>query len=98
MHALPQTLGSGELRANVNQAFQMAENGPVVILSKSTPKGVMISPEQWDATAHELTKLRGIVEAMEVASRKGETISLEELCLELGFDPKQQTISATAGV
>ena len=95
MHELYQTFGSGDLKANANIAFEMAEKGPVMILSRTQPKAVMVNPTQWNATARELSKLRAIVEAMEVSSRNDETISLGDLCKELGLDLKRQTTSAT---
>ena len=98
MNQLYQTIGAGDLRTNVNDAFKMAEKGPVVVLSRTQPKAVMVNPDHWNAAAHELSVLRAIVEAMEIASRKDKTISLGDLCKELNLDPKQLITSETTGV
>lgn len=61
MNKLYQTFGAGDLRSSASKAFKMAESGPVVVLSRTVPKVVMVSPEMWDRTATELTRLRRIV-------------------------------------
>lgn len=63
MHELYQTYGSGDLKANPNQAFKMADAGPVVLLSRTQPKAVLVSPEMWNDIARELNDLRALVAA-----------------------------------
>ena len=65
MNKLPQTFPAGDLRAHANKAFELAQSGPVMVLSKATPKAIMVSPEIWDATALELNKLILRIEELE---------------------------------
>ncbi len=65
MYALHQTMAAGELKANANEAFEMAKNGPVVILSRATPKAVLVAPDEWNRIARRLQ----ILEAQQEAER-----------------------------
>lgn len=91
MHTLYQTYGSGDLKANPNKAFEMTKDGPVVILSRTQPKAVMVSPEEWNLKAKRLAELELFFQAMEVSSRMDADPSLgtdfDELCNRLGIDP-----------
>ena len=68
MHELYQTFGSGDLKANANRAFEMAKSGPVMILSRTQPKVVMVHPDQWNATARELQRMESLIEELEDAN------------------------------
>lgn len=46
MHQLYQTVPTGELKSNPAAAFVKTADGPVVVLSRATPKVVMGSPEE----------------------------------------------------
>lgn len=48
MNKIYTTVGSSELKVNPRKVFDMLDGGPVVILSKSTPKAVMVSIEEWN--------------------------------------------------
>lgn len=69
MHKLYQTIAAGDLKANTNQAFAMAENGPVVILSRATPKAVLVSPDEWNKIAQRLKILEALQEALRIEDR-----------------------------
>ncbi len=69
MHELYQTIAAGELKANTNEAFAMAQSGPVIILSRATPKGVLISPEEWNRIARRLKMLESLQEAQRIEAR-----------------------------
>ena len=56
VHVLPQTAPISDLRNRQNEILRMTENGPVVLLSRSKPSAVLISPEQWNAIADALTR------------------------------------------
>ena len=58
MHELYQTIPAGDLKAHTAAAFEMMENGPVVVMSRATPKAVMVAPNEWDATARLIKDLR----------------------------------------
>lgn len=58
MHELYQTIAAGDLKAHTAAAFEMAEKGPVVIMSRATPKAVMVTPDEWDSTARLIQDLR----------------------------------------
>lgn len=69
MHELYQTIAAGDLKANTNQAFALAENGPVIVLSKATPKAVLISPDEWNRIAKRLRMLEALVEVQRIEAR-----------------------------
>ncbi|MEM7536702.1 MAG: type II toxin-antitoxin system Phd/YefM family antitoxin [Chloroflexota bacterium] len=58
MYQLYQTISSGDIKTHPNAAFEMAKDDPVVVISKSTPKAVIVSPEYWNKIAAELERLR----------------------------------------
>lgn len=69
MHELYQTMAAGELKSNTNAAFEMAQKGPVVILSRATPKAVLISPDEWNRIAKRLQLLEAQQEAAQIEAR-----------------------------
>lgn len=58
MHELYQTIAAGDLKAHTAAVFKMAESGPVVIMSRATPKAVMVAPNEWNSTARLIQDLR----------------------------------------
>lgn len=69
MHELYQTIAAGELKANTNEAFARAEKGPVIILSRATPKAVLVSPGEWNRIAKRLKMLETLQEAHRIEAR-----------------------------
>ena len=69
MHELYQTIAAGELKANTNEAFAMAEKGPVIILSRATPRAVLVSPDEWNRIAKRLRMLESLQEAHRIEAR-----------------------------
>lgn len=69
MHELYQTIAAGELKSNTNGAFEMAEKGPVIVLSRATPKAVLISPGEWNRIARRLRIFEIQQEAREIEAR-----------------------------
>jgi len=69
MHELYQTMAAGELKANTNAAFTMAEKGPVIILSRATPKAVLVAPDEWNRIAERLKTLEALYEAHRIEMR-----------------------------
>lgn len=59
MYELYQTIPAGDLKAHAATVFEMAEKGPVVIMSRATPKAVMVTPNEWNATARLIQDLQG---------------------------------------
>mgnify|MGYP000850344859 FL=1 len=66
MNELYQTIAAGDLKANTNDAFAMAEEGPVVVLGKATPKAVLVSVKEWNRIAKRLQLLETLVEAQHI--------------------------------
>lgn len=66
MHELYQTYGAGDLKTHTAKAFKMAEKGPVIILSRQQPKGVLVNPDQWNAMSARLRMLETIHEARKI--------------------------------
>ncbi|MEM7129353.1 MAG: hypothetical protein AAF702_23680 [Chloroflexota bacterium] len=58
MHELYQTLATGDLKSNPAAAFAKTMDGPVVVMSRSTPKVVMVAPNEWNSTARLIHELR----------------------------------------
>ena len=69
MHELYQTIAAGDLKANTNNAFAMAERGPVVVLSRATPKAVLVAPDEWNRIAERLKILEALLEAQRIEAR-----------------------------
>ena len=69
MNELYQTIAAGDLKANTNEAFAMAEKGPVVVLSRATPKAVLVSPDEWNRIAKRLKMLEALQEAQRIEAR-----------------------------
>jgi len=76
-----ETISSRELRSNPAAAMQKADAEPVVILSGSTPRAVMVSFEQWNTTAARLAYLERVVMGLEADARieAGEYDTLEDV-------------------
>lgn len=56
INRLPQTAPISDMRNRQNDLLQMSEHGPVVLLSRSKPAAVLLSPELWDAIAEALAQ------------------------------------------
>jgi prevent-host-death family protein len=69
MNELYQTIAAGDLKANANEAFAMAEKGPVVVLSRATPKAVLVAPDEWNRIAKRLKMLEALQEAQQIEAR-----------------------------
>lgn len=54
MNAIPQTVATGDLKSNPAAVFRMIEAGPVVVMNRTTPAAVMVSPHAWNETAARL--------------------------------------------
>lgn len=72
MHELYQTYGAGDLKTHTAKAFKLAEKGPVLILSRQQPKGVLVNPDQWNAMAARLKMLEAIHEARKIEALANE--------------------------
>lgn len=69
MQELYQTIAAGDLKTNTNAAFEMVAAGPVIVLSKATPKAVLVSVEEWNRLARRLKLLETLVEAQHIEER-----------------------------
>lgn len=69
MNELYQTIAAGDLKANTNEAFAMAAKGPVVVLSRATPKAVLVAPDEWNRIAKRLKMLEALQEALQIEAR-----------------------------
>jgi len=75
MHEIYQTMAAGELKANTNEAFTLAQKGPVIILSRATPRAVLVSPEEWNRIARRLKILEALQEAQRIETQNGAAAS-----------------------
>jgi len=65
VNALPQTAPISDMRNRQSELLHMAEHGPVVLLSRSKPAAILLSPDLWDAIAEALAQLRRSSEVAE---------------------------------
>ena len=63
MNPLPQTVPISHLRQRQDEILAMTEVGPVLLLSRSEPAAVLLSPSEWDALAAQLDELQGFKQA-----------------------------------
>lgn len=82
MNKLPQTASIADLRNSHLAVLDKLANGPVVINSRSTPVGVLISPQMWDRIAEHVEDLEDSLDALkaelEIAKGEDELITLSE--------------------
>jgi prevent-host-death family protein len=69
MHELYQTISAGDLKSNTNEAFELVEKGPVIVLSRATPKAVLVSPDEWNRIARRLKMLEALQEAQRIEAQ-----------------------------
>jgi prevent-host-death family protein len=60
---IPQTVPISELRRQQDKILKMAESAPVVLMSRSEPAGVLVSPQEWNQIVNRLRQLEAIHEA-----------------------------------
>ncbi len=58
MDTLPQIEPITRLQREHNTILDLLRKGPVILTQRSKPAAVMVAPEEWDATAKELKRLR----------------------------------------
>ena len=81
MQTLPQIEPITNLQKGHNRILDMLPNGPVILTKQSKTTAVLVSPELWDSTAAELTRLRRVVkmDAIVADMESGEFSTEEEL-------------------
>jgi prevent-host-death family protein len=62
---LPQTAPISDMRNRQDEILTMSESGPVVLMSRSKPAAVLLSPAYWDAIASALATYRQQTESSE---------------------------------
>ncbi len=81
MQKLQQTAPISDMRKDQDAVLSMMENGPVVLMSRSRPKAVIVDPDEWNAIAQRLKMLETINEARRteaIANEQGTWIPWEE--------------------
>ncbi len=66
---VPQTAPISDMRRRQDEILAMAQEAPVLLMSRSQPAGVLISVEQWDAMAIELRNARLLAEAKRIEAK-----------------------------
>ncbi|MEM7537914.1 MAG: type II toxin-antitoxin system Phd/YefM family antitoxin [Chloroflexota bacterium] len=81
MYKLYETMPASEIKQNTNAAFEKAAKGPIVVLSRTQPKAVIVSPEMWNATAERLAYLESMLLADAAAKRvwSGDYHTIDEI-------------------
>ncbi len=69
MQVLQQTAPISDMHKRQDSVIALMETGPVVLMARSRPKAVLVSPEVWNATAERLAYLEDIV-ACDAASAR----------------------------
>lgn len=70
MQALPQTAKISDFKNDQSMVLTQMQSAPVVLMSRSTPTAVLVSPAQWNELARELRKYR----ARETAAQRAQEI------------------------
>ena len=60
---IPQTVPISELRRQQDKILKMAASAPVVLMSRSEPAGVLVSPQEWNQIVNRLRHLEALQEA-----------------------------------
>jgi prevent-host-death family protein len=60
---VPQTVPISELRRQQDKILKMTESAPVVLMSRSEPAGVLVSPQEWNYIINRLSHLEALQEA-----------------------------------
>lgn len=60
---IPQTVPISELRRQQDKILKMAASAPVVLMSRSEPAGVLVSPQEWNQIVDRLRHLEALQEA-----------------------------------
>ncbi len=61
---IPQTVPISELRHQQDKILKMAEAAPVVLMNRSEPAGVLVSPQEWNLIVNRLKQLEALHEAL----------------------------------
>ena len=74
MNRLPQFAGISDLRNKHLEVFAQLADGPVVLLNRTQPQGILLSPTQWDALLTRLEDQEAIIEVLtaELQAERGE--------------------------
>ena len=57
---LPQTAPISDLRKRQDEVLAMADDGPVILMSRSEPTAVVLSPDKWNELADQLERLEAL--------------------------------------
>lgn len=66
---IPQTVPISELRRQQDKILKMAESAPVVLMSRSEPAGVLVSPREWNQIINRLKQLEAAHEARRIIAQ-----------------------------
>ncbi|RIK42888.1 MAG: hypothetical protein DCC55_07420 [Chloroflexi bacterium] len=84
---LPQVEKISVLKSNQEAVLAKVKRGPVLLMQRSNPAVVLVSPEQWDAVAQRLRELEWREEvrraAIEARTSQEADLSLDEFMTEL---------------
>lgn len=69
MQKLPKTAPITMFKRNQDEVLLMMDAEPVVLMNRSTPRAVLISPEMWNATAERLAYLESMLAADAASAR-----------------------------
>ena len=82
MHLVPKTSPLSELAKRPGDVLALMEDGPVLLLSRSTPAGLLIQPKEWNRIVKRLELLEDLQEARRIKARNDANdswISSEEM-------------------
>lgn len=81
MDRIPQTTPMSRLNTNQAEVLDQVQKGPVLLLSRSTPVGVLVSVDEWNHVAEQLEQLAFLKEFVRKKrlSAGQSTVSLDEI-------------------
>lgn len=91
MQPVPNIRPISDIRNNHNDVLSDADSGPVILVSHSTPRAVLVNVNEWNEISSQMADLRQAVKALTVALREERKnhphYSLDEI-LEMGQQKK----------
>jgi len=82
---VPETASMHDLKNNTKRVTEKFDAGPVLLLNRATPQGVIVSPAQWNAIVRRIADLEDTVATLRA-----------ELELAMGEDTVETVIDADA--
>lgn len=75
MNQLYKTVGTNEVKNNPAEVFRMTNDGPVVVMNRTTPAVVLVATDEWNRIAARLKMLESVNDARVIEDRNNKNDS-----------------------